>query len=189
VKHESQKKNQLDQMILIDCMHGVLGFIDPRSNIKYSYRISTSSKGLGQLNDSGCTPSGWHCIRAKIGTGVNNASVFVGRRPTGECYDDSGDPNRDWILTRILWLSGLEPGLNRGGQVDTMRRYIYIHGSPEWGIKHKRASHGCVRMRCSDMIELFDMVKPYCLVYIGECLSDDFEYYKNKYNKMMELRV
>lgn len=125
--------------------------------------VSTGRKGLGETRDSEQTPRGWHYIRAKIGAGCAENTVFVARRPTGEIYSrELGDrfPERDWILTRILWLSGLEPGKNRLGPVDTMRRYIYLHGCPDTEPMGVPASHGCIRMRNRDIIELFERVKP-----------------------------
>ena len=107
-----------------------------------------------------CTPLGKHIIRAKIGEGLPLNSVFVARRPTGEIYSDTlarSAPNRDWILTRILWLCGTEPGLNRFGDVDSMRRFIYIHGTPDTEPMGIPASHGCIRMRNIDVAELFDL--------------------------------
>ena len=102
--------------------------------VKFKASISTGKKGSGEVNGSERTPRGWHLIRAKIGHGCELNTVFIGRRPSGEIYDDqlkNSYPERDWILTRILWLSGMEPGFNRLGKVDTMRRYIYIHGCPD----------------------------------------------------------
>jgi lipoprotein-anchoring transpeptidase ErfK/SrfK len=125
------------------------------------YSISTSKNGVGELNGSFCTPRGRHIIRAKIGAGKAPNTVFVERRPTGEIYSPElarHNPKRDWILTRILWLSGCEPGHNRLGNVDTMRRAIYIHGSPDSAEMGRPGSIGCVRMRNSDIIELFDLV-------------------------------
>lgn len=125
------------------------------------YPISTSKNGAGELNGSYCTPRGRHVIRAKIGAGQPVNTVFVERRPTGEIYSaelGSRFPGRDWILTRILWLSGCEPGHNRLGKVDTMRRAIYIHGSPDSAEMGKPGSHGCIRMRNRDVVELFDLV-------------------------------
>ncbi|NKB63029.1 MAG: L,D-transpeptidase family protein [Gammaproteobacteria bacterium] len=127
------------------------------------YSISTGLNGHGQQNDSGCTPLGKHCIRARIGDNQPINTVFVGRRPTGEIYKKgmrAEQPHRDWILTRILWLSGCEPGFNRLGSVDTMRRYIYIHGAPEEVRMGGVGSKGCIRMRNNDLIELFNMVAP-----------------------------
>jgi lipoprotein-anchoring transpeptidase ErfK/SrfK len=98
-------------------------------------------------------------------------SVFVGRRPTGEIWSPelaALHPDRDWILTRILWLSGLEPGRNRLGNVDSMRRYIYIHGTPDDQPMGVPASHGCVRMRNDELIELFNLVAPGTEVLIQE---------------------
>ncbi|HYE38059.1 L,D-transpeptidase [Methylocaldum sp.] len=126
-----------------------------------TWPVSTAKNGPGERMGSGCTPRGWHRIRAKIGTGLPLNTVFVGRRPTGEIYDAdlaSRFPERDWILTRILWLGGLEPGFNRYGQVDTTWRYIYIHGSPEAGVTGAPASHGCIRMHSGDIAELFERV-------------------------------
>ncbi len=125
------------------------------------YRVSTAKNGAGEQRGSFRTPRGRHIIRAKIGTGAPENTVFVRRRPTGEIYTPQlGEafPTRDWILTRILWLSGCEPGFNRLGDVDTMRRYIYIHGSPDSVPMGEPGSIGCVRMRNGDLIELFDRV-------------------------------
>lgn len=123
--------------------------------------VSTARNGAGELNGSECTPRGAHIVRAKIGAGVQAGTVFVGRRPTGELYSaelDTRFPGRDWILTRILWLSGMEPDRNRLGQVDTMRRYIYIHGTPDHVTLGVPGSRGCIRMRNRDIIALFERV-------------------------------
>jgi lipoprotein-anchoring transpeptidase ErfK/SrfK len=139
-----------------------LDLLDDAGVLIRRYRVSTSKNGAGELNGSYCTPRGRHVIRAKIGAGQPPNTVFVERRPTGEMYtpDLAGRfPGRDWILTRILWLSGGEPGFNRLGQVDTMRRYIYIHGSPDSVEMGRPGSIGCVRMHNSDVIDLFDCVK------------------------------
>ena len=125
------------------------------------YSVSTSARGAGERNGSLCTPRGRHVIRAKIGAGAPLNAVFVERRPTGEIYSSDlavRHPGRDWILTRILWLSGCEPGFNRLGQVDTMRRFIYIHGSPDSAVMGQPGSIGCVRMHNSDLVDLFDRV-------------------------------
>jgi L,D-transpeptidase YbiS len=125
------------------------------------YSVSTSRNGAGELEGSFCTPRGAHVVRAKIGAGQPFNAVFRGRRPTGEIWTpELGErfPGRDWILTRILWLSGCEVGKNRLGKVDTMRRYIYIHGSPDIVPMGKPGSIGCIRMRNHDMVELFDRV-------------------------------
>lgn len=123
--------------------------------------VSTAANGPGERMDSLCTPTGWHAIRARIGDGAPMNSVFVGRRPSGEIYAPALGrkfPERDWILTRLLWLSGLEPGRNRLGRVDSMRRFIYIHGAPDDVPMGQPRSHGCVRMRNAAVVELFDRV-------------------------------
>ncbi len=136
----------------------------------HRYLVSTATNGVGEKFGSYCTPRGKHCIRAKIGANQPLDSVFVGRRPTGEIYTPelgALHPGRDWILTRILWLSGKEVGFNRLGTCDTMRRYIYIHGTPESTILGKLGSKGCVRMRNADLVELFDFVPVNTEVHIA----------------------
>jgi len=126
-----------------------------------SYAISTSKHGAGERAGSYQTPRGAHVIRAKIGDCAPLGAVFRGRRPTGEIYSEElarAYPGRDWILTRILWLSGLEVGRNRLADVDTMRRYIYIHGTPDSTTLGSPNSIGCVRMRNAAVVELFDLV-------------------------------
>ena len=126
-----------------------------------TYLISSGARGVGERMGSFQTPRGQHRIRAKIGEGLPLGAVMRGRRPTGEICTTAlmtAQPNRDWILTRILWLCGEEPGKNRGGQVDTMRRYIYIHGTPDSVRLGVPGSHGCIRMRNTDMVDLFDRV-------------------------------
>jgi lipoprotein-anchoring transpeptidase ErfK/SrfK len=126
-----------------------------------SWPVATSVRGRGERLGSQCTPRGRHVVRAGIGAGLPRAAVHVGRRWTGEICDEaawSAEPGRDWILSRILWLSGCEPGFNRLGQVDTMRRYIYIHGCPDLEPVGAPVSHGCVRMTNDDVIELFGRV-------------------------------
>lgn len=136
-----------------------------------SYRISTAKNGVGELMGSECTPRGRHVIRAKIGDGCEANTVFVGRRPTGEFYSDtlrSQFPQRDWILTRIMWLCGTEVGKNRFGEVDTMHRYVYIHGCPDDDEMGVPTSHGCIKMRNVDVMELFDTVPAGTTVLINE---------------------
>jgi lipoprotein-anchoring transpeptidase ErfK/SrfK len=126
------------------------------------YPVSTARLGAGERRDSGRTPRGRHIVRAKIGAGLPLGAVLVGRRPTGEIWTPKlaeRFPERDWILSRILWLSGREVGYNRLGPVDSMRRYIYIHGTPESEPMGEPASHGCIRMRNADVIELFERVQ------------------------------
>ncbi len=125
------------------------------------YSISSGKNGAGEIAGSEKTPRGWHIIRAKIGANEPENRVFVGRRSTGEIFSPQlkeSFPNRDWILTRILWLSGIEPGKNRLGNVDTMRRYIYIHGTPDNVPMGIPGSKGCIRMRNTEIIELFNKI-------------------------------
>lgn len=133
------------------------------------YPVSTALNGVGEEQGSGKTPRGWHVVRAKIGDKAPLNSVFVSRRPTQEIYSpelDKANPDRDWILTRILWLSGLERGKNRLGHCDTFRRYIYIHGSPDRCVTPIPGSKGCIRMRSQDIIELFDNIDVGTKVFI-----------------------
>lgn len=135
------------------------------------YLVSTALAGAGEVSGSYQTPRGQHIVRAKIGSEMPENTVFVRRRPTGEVWTpELGEqfPARDWILTRILWLSGCQPGHNRLGCVDTMRRYIYIHGSPDIAEMGIPGSHGCIRMRNADIIELFDLLPCYSEVEISE---------------------
>lgn len=146
-----------------------LTLLDDDGELLAQFPVSTAANGVGCEKDSGCTPLGSHVIRAKIGADAEPNTVFVGRRATGEIWSPelmAGHPNRDWILTRILWLSGKEVGKNRLGNVDTMQRYIYIHGTPDSTDMNVIGSHGCVRMRNADMIALFDMVTVGTTVYI-----------------------
>ena len=148
-----------------------LALSDDSRGLLRTYSVSTAAKGAGELNGSHCTPRGRHLVRARIGAGQAANTVFVGRRPNGQIYSrELGErfPKRDWILTRILWLSGCEPGRNRLGKVDTMRRYIYIHGSPDSTPMGRPGSIGCIRMRNADILELFDLVPPYTEVDIAE---------------------
>ena len=135
------------------------------------YPVSTAKKGVGERRGSECTPVGWHSVRAKIGASLPLNSVFVGRRATGEIYTDDMTgrfPQRDWILTRILWLGGLEPGKNRYKEVDTCWRYIYIHGTPDESTIGFPVSHGCIRMKNDHVLDLFNRVEVGVKVYIHE---------------------
>ena len=149
-------------LIAVSISNQTLTLFDNFGSAKAQYPVSTAANGAGCEKDSGFTPLGAHIIRAKIGAGAEPNTVFVGRRATGEiCTPElmAQFPNRDWILTRILWLSGTEIGKNRLGNVDTMQRYIYIHGTPDSTDMGEVGSHGCVRMRNADVIELFDLVE------------------------------
>ncbi|WP_234015889.1 L,D-transpeptidase [Achromobacter spanius] len=126
-----------------------------------SYRISTATRGIGNVRDSLQTPGGELRVKLKIGSGLPQRSIFVGRRATGNVLTaemQEKSPHADWILTRILWLEGSEKGVNRGGDVDTLRRYIYIHGTAEEECLGMPASHGCIRMANGDIEELFELI-------------------------------
>jgi lipoprotein-anchoring transpeptidase ErfK/SrfK len=159
-----------DRWIRIDLDGQRLTLFEGREAIAH-WPVSTALSGPGERADSGCTPRGEHRVRIKIGGGLPVNTVFVGRRPSGEIYDAAlGDryPERDWILTRILWLTGTESGFNRGGKSDTLRRYIYIHGCPDSEPMGVPGSHGCIRMHNADIIELFERVDAGALVLISE---------------------
>lgn len=137
----------------------------------FEAQISTASNGTGQLNGSECTPLGEHRIRAKIGADQVANTVFIGRRPSGEIHTEAlafAHPARDWILSRILWLCGNQVGFNRSGTVDTQRRYIYIHGAPDSHAMGIPSSHGCIKMRNDDIIQLFEHVTVGTIVNILE---------------------
>jgi lipoprotein-anchoring transpeptidase ErfK/SrfK len=148
-----------------------LDLYDDDGRLVEQYSVSTSKHGAGELRDSFKTPRGRHIVRAKIGAGAAAGTVFRGRRPTGEIYSAElarAQPGRDWILTRILWLSGTEIGKNRLGRVDTMRRYVYLHGMPDGEPLGVPGSIGCIRMANRDIVELFDLVDCGTVVQIDE---------------------
>ncbi len=147
--------------IKVDILNQRLQLFNEADEALMDTAVSTAAKGAGERLGSEQTPRGRHTIRAKIGQGEPVNTVFVHRRPTGEIYTPAlrhDFPARDWILTRILWLSGLEPGKNRLGNNDTMRRYVYLHGAPDDDEMGVPSSHGCIKMRNSDIIKLFDIV-------------------------------
>ncbi|NWG86876.1 MAG: L,D-transpeptidase [Hydrogenophilaceae bacterium] len=157
--------------IRINLARQELDLLDDAESVVQRYPVSTAAKGAGETSGSYCTPRGRHIVRAKIGGEQPINSVFVGRRPTGEIYTPElgrTEPERDWILSRILWLSGQEPGFNRLGPCDTMRRYIYIHGTPDESFEQAPCSHGCIRMRNRDIVDLFERVPAYTPVEIIE---------------------
>lgn len=132
-----------------------------QDEVAVTYPVSTAKNGAGESMGSECTPTGWHKIRVKIGEDQPLHTVFVGRRPTGEVYTPAlaaKEPHRDWVLSRILWLGGVESGKNRYGSVDSTWRYIYIHGCPDALMQGKPESHGCIRMNNADVVALFARV-------------------------------
>ncbi|MFW3899145.1 L,D-transpeptidase family protein [Pseudomonas bharatica] len=162
-------------MSTLDLLHisladqALYGFAQGRLVVRLP--VSTALNGPGERNGSGCTPRGLHQVRAKIGAGLPQGAVLRGRRWTGETWSPALHeqfPGRDWILTRILWLSGCEPGRNRLGPVDTFRRYIYLHGTPDTEPMGVPLSHGCIRLRNVDLLKLFDQVPAHCPVRIEE---------------------
>ncbi|MHB8533927.1 MAG: L,D-transpeptidase family protein [Sulfuricaulis sp.] len=153
----------------VDVATQTLTLKDDADRLLMQTRVSTARNGVGEEEGSERTPRGAHYIRAMIGAGLPLNSVLVSRRPTGEIYTPplrTAYPHRDWILTRILWLCGLEPGKNRRGKRDTMRRYIYIHGCPDEDRMGVPGSRGCIKMRNKEIVELFDRVAPGTRVYI-----------------------
>lgn len=157
-------------LLKISIKNQTLQLIKDNQLIK-EYSISSAKNGPGEINGSEKTPRGKHIIRAKIGDQAPLNTVFIKRRPTGEIYHPelkTRFPTRDWILTRILWLSGLEVGKNRLGNVDTMRRYVYIHGTPDEVPMGIPGSKGCIRMRNQQLVELFDIVPVGTEVFIEE---------------------
>lgn len=157
---DNDNKNNNDKIIDVDVAKQQLTLLQGE-NVIIKYDVSTAKNGVGQKNGSECTPLGEHIIDSKIGSGAIENTVFIGREETGEIFSEEfkhNFPERDWILTRILWLSGIEPGKNRGGGVDTLSRYIYIHGCPDSDSFLSPSSHGCVKMRNKDIIELFENV-------------------------------
>lgn len=141
------------------------------TRLLFECAVSTARNGAGEFYGSERTPRGWHYVRARIGEGQAVNTIFKGRRPTGEIYTTGMRqqfPQRDWILTRILWLCGLEPGFNRLGHVDTMRRYIYIHGCPDEDDFDSPGSHGCIKLHNADMLSLFSRVSVGTPVLITE---------------------
>ncbi|MGC4011481.1 MAG: L,D-transpeptidase [Pseudomonas sp.] len=140
--------------------------------------VSSAANGAGERNGSGCTPRGLHQVRARIGEGLPRGAVLKGRRWTGETWTTElhkAFPGRDWILSRILWLSGCEPGSSRMGAVDTFRRYIYLHGTPDCEPIGTPLSHGCIRLRNDDLLELFPRVPLHCRVRIEETACPDWQ--------------
>lgn len=166
----SEIKQLTQRYIHISVAEQRLQLIDNNA-VLFDVIIATAKNGVGEQSGSECTPRGWHKIRAKIGAGCAENSVFIGRRPTGEICSEhlqKEHPGRDWILTRIMWLSGLEVGFNRLGKQDTMRRYVYIHGCPDNNPMGIPSSHGCIRMRNSQVIELFQLIEVGIPVLIDE---------------------
>ncbi|MDX8381509.1 MAG: L,D-transpeptidase [Ghiorsea sp.] len=129
-----------------------------KTGVICEYPISTASKGVGNAEGGYQTPLGKHRIRHKIGDGLSPSTFFVARQPTGEFRQANKSLRSDWILGRILWLEGVQTGVNKRGKVDTFSRYIYIHGTDEEEKIGQPASHGCIRMKRDDVVHLFEHV-------------------------------
>ncbi|MGB2248931.1 MAG: L,D-transpeptidase family protein [Alcanivorax sediminis] len=145
--------------------------LEIRGENRERFAISSARNGVGEAMGSEATPRGRHMVRARFGAGLPEGAVLTGRKFSGEVYSAElakQYPERDWVLTRILWLGGLEAGRNQGGNVDSFRRFIYIHGTPDSEPMGTPASHGCIRMRNADLIRLFDLVPVGTLVTITE---------------------
>lgn len=158
-------------VITIDLAAQQLSAVTEDGQLLMRVPVSTGANGVGERNGSGCTPRGRHIVRAKVGDGAPSGAVFRGRRWTGEIWTPeahAAQPGRDWILTRILWLSGTEIGRNRLGDVDTFRRYIYIHGTPPVTPLGAPGSKGCIRMDNAAIITLFDRVRPGTVVHLHD---------------------
>ncbi len=125
-----------------------------------AYPVSTSKYGIGNLEGSEKTPLGWHQVAKKIGDGAPLNTIFKNRVNTGRVFTGYANAHReDFITSRILWLEGLEPGINKGKRIDSFKRYIYIHGTADEDLIGQPASHGCVRMRNTDVVEIFDLLQ------------------------------
>jgi len=165
----------LDSILVSIADQMLYGF--SRGALQVRLAVSTARNGAGERNGSGCTPRGVHRVRARIGDGLPSGAVLRGRRWTGEVWSaelHEAFPGRDWILTRILWLSGCEPGVNRLGPVDTFRRYIYLHGTPDPEPMGVPRSHGCIRLRNADLLDLFPRVPIGCPVLISEAACPEW---------------
>lgn len=148
---------------IVSISQQLLTLLNEKQEVLLQCAVNTAKNGAGCIQNSGCTPIGKHYVRACIGEGLSPYAVLKGRRPTGEVWHQTlmdAYPDRDWILGRILWLCGREKGINRGGQVDTFRRYIYLHGSPAWSVESRPSSHGCVRVSPEDMLSVYRLL-PY----------------------------
>jgi len=146
-------------------------YLVQNSKVTSTYRISTSKKGVGSTAGSDKTPPGIHRVKEKYGEGAKEGAIFKGRAYIGREAEIVTEPisvNTDDVTTRILWLEGLEPGKNKGEGIDSYKRYIYIHGTPEEGLIGTPASHGCIRMLNREVIEVFNKVPIGTLVVVLE---------------------
>ena len=152
-------------MIFINTARQKLYLLD-KNKIKYEFPISTSINGTGCQEDSYKTPTGLHTVASKIGAGLPSGTLFKNRKPTKKIVNTLPQDKYDYITSRIIRLCGLEDNINKGGNVDTYNRFIYIHGPPHIDKLGKPGSHGCIRMSDNDVITLFDSIKYKTLVLI-----------------------
>ena len=149
----------------------LMTLLDEAGQVLHSYPVSTSKFGSGSQNGSNKTPLGLHRIKDKIGGAMPINEVFLGRMPHGsleECIERGVELPDDVITSRIMWLEGMQPGMNQGGYVDTYQRYIYIHGTSDEENIGTPASMGCIRMLNADIVELFRLVESGIEVMIEE---------------------
>ena len=158
-------------VLLVDVRAQRMHLVQPLANfaapdclLRKTFRVSTSRFGVGQKKNSNCTPLGLHRVAEKIGGGWPIGSVFKSRKMVGYTWNGC---NHAAITNRILWLEGLEPGVNRGGDVDTFERYIYIHGTGDEPSLGRPASRGCIHLGAADLLPLYDFVARGTLVWIA----------------------
>jgi len=157
--------------LLVGVKSQTLRYYDGSGLLARQYSVSTAKFGVGEQKNSYQTPRGWHKVCEKIGDGAEKDTIIFRQKITPWKYSETLHqqyPNKDWILTRVLWLCGMEPGLNQGGDVDSYDRYIYIHGAGAHVPFGTPSSLGCVRMKSDDVIELFDHTAVGTDVYIDE---------------------
>ncbi|MEM9676158.1 MAG: L,D-transpeptidase [Bacteroidota bacterium] len=157
-----------ERLIRVSIAEQKLYLVEDGQTLK-QYPVSTSAYGIGSEAGSNKTPLGKHKVISKFGADAPLGTIFRSRINTGRVatiYTDETDLEEDDVTTRILRLTGLEPGKNKGPGVDSFSRYIYIHGTPEEGLIGQPASHGCIRMKNADVVELFDLVDEGTLVMI-----------------------
>ncbi|WP_258542707.1 L,D-transpeptidase [Parvicella tangerina] len=151
---------QVDRFLYVGVERQEMYYVVDRK-VERVYDVSTSKHGAGLLSGSNCTPVGMHCVNGKYGADVPWGGILVGRKFTGKVAEVETEPvstGRDEITSRVITIKGLEDGVNKGGKFDSYQRRIYIHGTAEEGLIGKPASHGCIRMRNDDVIELFALV-------------------------------
>jgi hypothetical protein len=157
-----------DRVLLVRILSQTLQLVE-KASVAKAYAISTSKRPPSNVKDSLGTPRGLHALAERIGAGQPSGMVFRSRVPTGLHYSELEDADHSNLITsRILWLNGLEPGVNEGGEVDTHARYIYIHGTQREDRIGTPVSAGCILLSNADVIDLYDRVRTGDLVWIGD---------------------